>query len=394
MGHFDVTLVDDEAVASVMDVCGDVEYEVGVLYIPAPHFAFAAWPKNRTATTDCPTWAFDSLDGKNVVWEGDHEQFDRFVFEGESFALIDVMGVALNIEPIPEYDWEFKSCAHYAQSLWLGLGIAETSALGDFLVDRIVTDSRFPELARSKTGAGILFFVLGDEAVKDYVTELVYSQLDIGTTAHPVEGAMPASEFGSDKWRRHLTGKCSSGEYRVYLAITHVPLIVAASTSGSECGGFYFEAYYNTESSKFEKEALPGSLEKVQDRLAAYGEADCLIELGSYPFSSISLAFDTADDGSGQEVTDLLSSNSGVFLKNFAMNLGYHSPSSLTVKVSECLLKLDPTLLEGLRDDDHVSGICKEAVSDMELMEWFVETLSGETYLAGTSSVAPYDCTD
>jgi len=76
-----------------------------------------------------------------------------------------------------------NSCPHYASSIWRAIGLEETDELANFLIENIVDDPSFVELAKKTGGARALAAVGigGKGALEKYVAGMVYSQLEIGS---------------------------------------------------------------------------------------------------------------------------------------------------------------------------------------------------------------------
>ena len=86
-----------------------------------------------------------------------------------------------------EYDLTKNSCVHYAGQLWRFLGFEETNELALFLVDNIVgsdgSGNGFKKIAKNHQVSGgiraLAAFAMGEDAVKSYIEEVVYSQLSL-----------------------------------------------------------------------------------------------------------------------------------------------------------------------------------------------------------------------
>ena len=104
-------------------------------------------------------------------------------------------------------------------------------------------------------------------------------------------------------------------------------------------------------------------------------------------------AYERADvNANGKDKFDPVENNSGVFLKNVAVELGYHVSPSLTEKIATCLVSAEPDFVEAVRENGGVSDFCRGAASDLDLMDWVVERLASETYVDGDKNVTPVDC--
>ncbi len=104
-----------------------------------------------------------------------------------SATLKDVLKAEEAAEPLndSEYDLTKNSCVHYAGRLWRFLGFEETNELALFLIDNIVgsgaSGNGFKEIAKNHRVSGglraLAAFAMGEEALKSYIEEVVYSQL-------------------------------------------------------------------------------------------------------------------------------------------------------------------------------------------------------------------------
>jgi hypothetical protein len=90
------------------------------------------------------------------------------------------------VEPVDDskYDLTKNSCFHYAGSIWRELGFHETNELATFLVQNLIKDGGFINVARDKVKVGGLrvlatYMAGGDIVFEKYVNDTVFSQLNI-----------------------------------------------------------------------------------------------------------------------------------------------------------------------------------------------------------------------
>ena len=157
---------------------------------PGPHYVLGGIPSSgssQISTSDCPKLGFDSVDGVKTLIKGDDGNNDgvvRFDFTTDRpYKLHDVLKVFDDVEAntADSFDLEYNSCVHFILRMIRPLGIRETKEFGEFLVDTILADDNFLHLARKNHGgtAAMAARVLGTEVFRDYVENLVFSQLEI-----------------------------------------------------------------------------------------------------------------------------------------------------------------------------------------------------------------------
>jgi hypothetical protein len=90
------------------------------------------------------------------------------------------------VEPVDDskYDLTKNSCVHYAGSIWRELGFHETNELATFLVQNLIENGGFINVAREKVKVGGLrvlatYMAGGDIVFEKYVNDTVFSQLNI-----------------------------------------------------------------------------------------------------------------------------------------------------------------------------------------------------------------------
>ena len=92
---------------------------------------------------------------------------------------------------IAGYDFEKNSCVHYARNIWRAIrtddgsgAVKETNKLAEFIIENLVNDNGFIGLVKEKANVGgvrtaAMLALGGKTALKSYLTDLVYGQLDI-----------------------------------------------------------------------------------------------------------------------------------------------------------------------------------------------------------------------
>lgn len=170
--------------------CFDKMYNVDLSAVfGGPHF-FLIGTKVKAANSEneygyCPpSIAMDQFHWQKKMGMIVEEDFkDLHKHHLGSASLGDILKAEESVDAIDasEYDYLTNGCAHYAQRIWRSLGFEETEALANFFVDNIVDDSYSMERAeKSKGGIRALASIAlgGKGGFKDYVGDVVYSQLD------------------------------------------------------------------------------------------------------------------------------------------------------------------------------------------------------------------------
>lgn len=135
----------------------------------------------------CPkAIAFASIDGNKVVFDlpTDTKVEIQSHLLGRA-SLKDIIEAEGSIEAVDQsnYDLTKNSCVHYAGALWRALELKEDRALADFLVNSLLSDDGFINMARNKIDLGGLrvlsAFASGEVKFNEYVKNIVISQLNI-----------------------------------------------------------------------------------------------------------------------------------------------------------------------------------------------------------------------
>ena len=152
------------------------------------HFFAAATPAS-SVDEKCPSsLVFASLRGRKVTLliKDEHSLMNGFRFHKLGNAsLRDVLEAESRVGPIEHSDYDLirNNCAHYAQRIWRGLKIQETTELADFLIENLLRDKGIVDYAKNiihRGGLEVLLKFVSDEGMfEEYVRESVLSQLDI-----------------------------------------------------------------------------------------------------------------------------------------------------------------------------------------------------------------------
>eukprot|EP00956_Cyclotella_meneghiniana_P038553 scaffold156035_cov53-Cyclotella_meneghiniana.AAC.1 len=162
------------------------------------HFVLTAKVSSEEKSLDykCPDFlTFTSIDGKKLT----HRVNDPTEFiKCSSFllgkaSLEEIMNAESSVAAIKDtkYDLTKNSCIHYAGRIWRNLRFDETNDLANFLIDNLLKNDGFLNIARHKSAAGglrVLSYVTGQGSLKDFVKDLVYSQLYIKDDGESMNG--------------------------------------------------------------------------------------------------------------------------------------------------------------------------------------------------------------
>ena len=176
--------------------CAHYKYNVGLysLLHHGSHFFLAAKLAtdeslpDATIDSNCPSMlAFASLQGsKKILWvpEG---TLDGFPFHQLGSAnLMSIINAEGSVLPVTdsEYDLTSNTCAHYALRIARSLNFERTQELTYFIVDNLLNDDGFLEIACHKLWAGGVRVLAsaaltGKAGFKKYTEDLVASELSI-----------------------------------------------------------------------------------------------------------------------------------------------------------------------------------------------------------------------
>ena len=174
--------------------CLDNNYNVELTSVTdddeGSHFVLTAKvssEENPSYNDKCPNFlTFTSIDEQKFTHRvHDSTKFNEYMsfLLGEA-SLKEIMNAESSVAAIKdsEYDLTNNSCIHYALRIWRELHFNETNELANFLIDNLLRNDGFLNIARHKSAAGglrILYYVAGKGSLKDFVKDLVYSQLNI-----------------------------------------------------------------------------------------------------------------------------------------------------------------------------------------------------------------------
>ena len=162
------------------------------------HFVLTAKVSSEEKLLDykCPDFlTFTSIDGKKFTHRvNDPTEFNKYSsFLLGKASLKEIMNAESSVAAIKdsEYDLTNNSCIHYAGRIWRNLRFDETNDLANFLIDNLLKNDGFLNIARHKSAAGglrVLSYVTGQGSLKDFVKDLVYSQLNIKDDGESMNG--------------------------------------------------------------------------------------------------------------------------------------------------------------------------------------------------------------
>jgi len=167
--------------------CMDVVFDVRLAVQPNPHFFLLGVMQDVGKNEGCPhTIMMNSIDGKKVMVAVHVEDVQDLPMHALGTASLgDILQAEENAQATDPatYDVFTNSCVHYARSIWRTLGVAE-DGLAEFLIETIVNDDHMIELMTELPG-GLLGQLAhtngGKRSFKKYVTEVVHSELGIGS---------------------------------------------------------------------------------------------------------------------------------------------------------------------------------------------------------------------
>lgn len=189
--------VDAVQIELAKDVSADCRlktYDVALnaLIRQGSHFFLTATASsnNRVVSAKCPkVIAFASVYGKKAAYLVKKKKlmnditYNHYLGKATLEKIIDAES---NVEPVDDskYDLTKNSCVHYAGSIWRELGFDETNQLAIFLVQNLIRDDGFVNVARDKVKVGglrvlAMYMVGGDIVFEKYVKDTVFSQLNI-----------------------------------------------------------------------------------------------------------------------------------------------------------------------------------------------------------------------
>ena len=169
--------------------CNDKVYNVGLIAIPGPHFFIGATLHDDLDGNDCPPIVtFASVKGKKeMIILTQKEVVSKFsVHDGGTAKLGDILKAEEDAKAIAvsAFNLATNSCAHYALSIWRSLKLDETAELANFTIENALNDENFESLVKASTG-GLGYIASktlgGKAAMKGYLEDIVFSQLNIAT---------------------------------------------------------------------------------------------------------------------------------------------------------------------------------------------------------------------
>lgn len=167
--------------------CFKQDYALSLHTLPGPHFLLLAKREERKNNKECPSnVAFDYVEGGMAeVFMEDIAGFAQHPLG--SYQLSDILQAQekaeAHIEKASEYNLETNTCLHYARDVWSSLGLVDTIDMAEFIVEGVFNDSNFENLAKKhRGGTGYLTAkASGKHELKNYIKDVVYTQLDIVT---------------------------------------------------------------------------------------------------------------------------------------------------------------------------------------------------------------------
>ena len=185
---------DEVEIDGIIEECGDKVYDVTLYAFEGPHFAIAATlPKVENDDENfCPSaFGVFSEDGEmhyEVAYPNDYngELIPRDEIKLGSAQLDDFLKATGDVKPIADSDYDFttNSCVHFAQGIWRGVGVAETTELAEFIINNVVNDNGLKELLEEYGDTGsfrttAMLAIGGKSATKHFISDVVYDQLAI-----------------------------------------------------------------------------------------------------------------------------------------------------------------------------------------------------------------------
>ena len=179
-------IVRDEDVASE---CIDQIYDVSLYAIKGPHFLVGVSPQEGGGVrgNDCPQIiAFDTPNGEkkklSLVNIEDIKGLSVHMLGSAKLGAIIEAEEQADIIDGSNFDLVSNNCVHYAIDIWRYLGFKETNDLALFIIDHLMSDNNFENLAMNHIG-GVRYLAAktigGLGAWEMFIEHVVYSQLDI-----------------------------------------------------------------------------------------------------------------------------------------------------------------------------------------------------------------------
>ena len=177
--------VSSKCLAQSYDVALKVIDDDGVHFL----LTATATDQNESDFAQCPkALAFASVYGNKVTYlVQETEMMERLSHAhilGKA-TLKDIVKAVDDAEAVDDskYDLTKNSCIHYAGNIWRGLEFEETNELADFLIQNLLSDDGFLDIAREKVKFGGLRvlskFMTDNGMFEKYVQDTVFSQLNI-----------------------------------------------------------------------------------------------------------------------------------------------------------------------------------------------------------------------
>ena len=182
---------DDNDHSDFLEFCASHTYEVGLYSFPhqGSHFFLAAKrsPENDDSTNvNCPAlMAFASLEGNKKFFHVPDGTINELPFFPLGSANLNSIFTAMeSATPIDEDDYDLTSntCAHFAVGLARSIGFDKTPELANFIVDNLLRDGGFLQVAQGSIWTGglrVLLSLTEDGGIEAFTKELVASQLDM-----------------------------------------------------------------------------------------------------------------------------------------------------------------------------------------------------------------------
>ena len=164
--------------------CDEQEYDVGLIAVPGPHFLIASTQGDQQ---NCPpAIVFASIEGEKKKVILSPQVMANFPIHHLGTAQLQhILDAEKSADAIAIHDFDLatNSCVHFAGKISRRLGFPETDELATFIIEHALGDPDFEKLAKSYSG-GFSYLAAkvagGEEALKDRLKDIVYSQLRIG----------------------------------------------------------------------------------------------------------------------------------------------------------------------------------------------------------------------
>jgi len=357
-----------------LQLCKNEEYQGALIVSEGPHFSFVALCQESTFP-ECSTLGFDSGLGQKIMVKGSVDDFKRFDFQDMIFHLDEVIQAFDKAKPLKGNGSNLAkdSCLHFAERIWLELGLPWSEELGNFIVDGIVNDEKFVNQARAKGGLSLFAASLLDaDALKSQVEHAVF----LHGTRRGLKTSKDYDTSARDLRALAEDNGCSDHLYQVDLVIENTGMIGVFTVpvdANAACRSFILTTSdVSMQKSYIEVDDMADALEHISEH---HGVVDTE---GQFTFADIAEAYEEASVfgyGHEGETFDMAFNNNGDFIAHFFENLGHCSSDAETLQLAATFVNVlsnAEAVADEMRQSLDANGANATEMTDIEVFTWAV----------------------